>query len=143
VVSTSLEKNSMGPIGHFSVGLAAKPAAPRVPLGVLLLATWLLDILAISFGYAGFQGGQVGNPWSDGLLMSVVWSAAFGLLATRTYRNYRAGMVVGLLVFWSFGFQPLGARLHIASHPFLQLFLAFVAVELRTPDSARSPTFDR
>ena len=40
----------MGPLGHFSVGLAAKPAAPKAPLGVLLLAAWLLDILAISFG---------------------------------------------------------------------------------------------
>ena len=28
----------MGPIGHFSVGLAAKPAAAKIPLGVLLLA---------------------------------------------------------------------------------------------------------
>lgn len=89
----------MGPLGHFSVGLAAKPAAPKAPLGVLLLAAWLLDILAISFGYAGFEGGQVGNPWSHGLFMSVVWSVAFGLLATRIYRNYRAGVVVGLLVF--------------------------------------------
>jgi len=89
----------MGPLGHFSVGLAAKPAVPKVSLGVLLLAAWILDVLAISFGYAGFEGGQVGNPWSHGLFMSVVWSAAFGLLATRIYRDRRAGVVVGLLVF--------------------------------------------
>jgi len=89
----------MGPLGHFSVGLAAKPAAPKVPLGVLLLATWILDVLAISFGYAGFEEGQVGNPWSHGLFMSVVWSVALGLLATRIYRDYRAGAVVGVLVF--------------------------------------------
>jgi hypothetical protein len=45
----------MGPIGHFAVGLAAKPVAPKVPLGVLFLATWLLDVLAIAFGFAGIE----------------------------------------------------------------------------------------
>lgn len=89
----------MGPLGHFSVGLAAKPAAPKVSLGVLLLATWILDVFAISFGYAGFEGGQVGNPWSHGLFMSAVWSVAFGLLGSRIYRDYRAGVIVGSLVF--------------------------------------------
>ncbi|HXY06962.1 MAG TPA: hypothetical protein VEI52_03835 [Terriglobales bacterium] len=53
----------MGPIGHFSVGLAAKPAVPKVPLGVLLLATWILDILAIGFGFAGIEReGSAGLP---------------------------------------------------------------------------------
>ena len=59
----------------------------------------LLDVLAISFGYAGVEGGPIGNPWSHGLFMSVVWSVALGLLTTRVYRDYRAGVVVGLLVF--------------------------------------------
>jgi hypothetical protein len=45
----------MGPIGHFSLGLAAKPAVPKVPLGVLLLAAWILDVLAIAFGFAGIE----------------------------------------------------------------------------------------
>lgn len=89
----------MGPLGHFSVGLAAKPAASKVPLGVLLLATWILDVLAIALGSAGIEGGQIGNPWSHGLFMSAVWSVAFGLLAMRIYRDRRAGIVVGLLVF--------------------------------------------
>jgi len=40
----------MGPIGHFGVGLAAKPTVPKVPLGVLPLATWILDLLAVAFG---------------------------------------------------------------------------------------------
>src|SRR3974377_2129347 len=97
----------MGPIGHFSVGLAAKPLAPRVPLGILLLATWILDILAIAFGFAGIErGGSVGVPWSHGLFMSAIWSviAAFGL--ARIYRSSHAGVVVGLLVFshWALDF---------------------------------------
>jgi len=90
----------MGPIGHFSVGLAAKPAAPKVPLGILLLATWFLDVIAICLGLAGIErGGSAGLSWSHGLVMSVVWSVLAAVLTARMYRDQRAGMVVGLLVF--------------------------------------------
>ena len=96
----------MGPIGHFSVGLAAKPSAPKVPLGILLLATWILDILAIAFGFAGVEGVKRGIPWSHGLFMSVIWSVFAALLAARLYREYRAAVIVGLLVFshWALDF---------------------------------------
>ena len=89
----------MGPIGHFAVGLAAKPLAPKVPLGVLFLATVSLDILAIAFGFAGIEGVKSGIPWSHGLFMSVIWSVVAALSAARLYRQYRAGVIVGLLVF--------------------------------------------
>lgn len=90
----------MGPIGHLSVGLAAKPLAPKVPLGVLFLATVILDVLAIIFGFAGIErGGGDGLPWSHGLLMSVIWSLLAALLAARIYRDQQVGVVVGLLVF--------------------------------------------
>lgn len=90
----------MGPFGHCAVGLAAKPVAPQVPLGVLLLATEILDIFATAFVYAGIEGGATaGNPWSHGLFMSVVWSVIAALLVARIYRSNRAGIVVGLLVF--------------------------------------------
>jgi hypothetical protein len=81
------------------LGLAAKPVAPKVPLGVLVVATVILDILAVAFGLAGIEGGKTGNPWSHGLFMSVVWSVAAGFLGARIYHNYRAGAVIGLLVF--------------------------------------------
>jgi len=90
----------MGPIGHFSVALAAKPMVPKVSLGVLLVARWMLDILAIVFGLAGIErGGSAGLPWSHGLFMSVIWSVVAALLAARIYRDHRAGVIVGLLVF--------------------------------------------
>jgi len=89
----------MGPIGHCAVGLAAKPVAPKVPLGVLLVSTMFLDILAIALGFAGIEGGGAGNPWSHGLFMSAVWSVASAFLCARIYHNYRAGTVVGLMIF--------------------------------------------
>jgi hypothetical protein len=90
-------EDSVG-LGHCAVGLAAKPLAPRVPLGVLLLATVILDVLAIAFGWAGIEGGKTGIPWSHGLFMSVVWSVAAAFLVARIYHDRRAGLVVGLLV---------------------------------------------
>jgi len=90
----------MGPLGHFSVGMAAKRFVPLAPLGVLLLAGFFLDILAISFGYLGIEGTPgTGDPWSHGLFMSVCWSAAAAFLFQRIFRSFRAGLVVGLVVF--------------------------------------------
>lgn len=89
----------MGPIGHFAVGLAAKPVAPKVPLGVLFLATVVLDVLAIAFAFAGIEGVKSGIPWSHDLFMSVIWSVVAALVTARLYREYRSGLVVGLLVF--------------------------------------------
>lgn len=96
----------MSPIGHFAVGLAAKPAVPKVPLGVLFLATVILDVLAIAFAFAGIEGVKTGIPWSHGLLMSIIWSVVAALLAARIYREYRAGAVAGLLVLshWALDF---------------------------------------
>jgi hypothetical protein len=65
----------------------------------LLLATVILDVLAIAFGWAGIEGGKTGIPWSHGLFMSVVWSVAATFLAARIYHGRRAGVVIGLLVF--------------------------------------------
>ena len=90
----------MGPIGHCAIGMAAKPLAPKVPVGVLLIATLLLDILATVFMFIGIEGGEkVGNPWSHGLLMSLIWSIIVALLAGTVFRSYRAGAVVGSAVF--------------------------------------------
>lgn len=98
-VSQGRARGTMGPLGHFAVGLAAKPAAPKVPLGVLLLATEIPDILAVTLGYAGVEGrAGPGLPWSHGLFMSVIWSAVAALLAARIFRDYRGGVVVGLMV---------------------------------------------
>jgi len=89
----------MGPFGHCAVGLAAKPVAPKVPIGILFLATVILDVLAIAFAFAGIESVETGIPWSHGLFMSVIWSLVAAFLAARIYRDHRAGVVVGLLVF--------------------------------------------
>ena len=96
----------MTPIGHLAMGFAAKKIGPKIPLGVLLAAAWLLDILYFIFAFAGLDSlesisnpGTGASPWSHGLFMAVIWSLAAGLLAWRIYRHRGAGVVMGLVVF--------------------------------------------
>ena len=102
--------------GHIAVGLAAKPVAPKVPLGALLLSATAIDALCGVFVIAGIEGidanGASSIPWSHGLFMAVVWSIAGFALAWLLSRDRRTGIIVGLLVFshWVLDFisHPMG-----------------------------------
>jgi len=93
-------------IGHFGVALMAKPIAPKISLGTLMLASWLPDLLAFVFLMAGIEhfsvqpGITAGNPLnvydiplSHSLAMDVVWG---GLLAGTyfTFQRYMRGTVI-------------------------------------------------
>lgn len=80
-------------IGHFAVGFAAKRWAPDAPLGALLLAPLLLDVLWPVFCLIGIERFRippdgdpflrfefVSYPWSHSLLMALVWGALLALL---------------------------------------------------------------
>ena len=101
----------MGPPGHLAIGFAAKPAAPKVPLWVLLLATEVLDLLSWGFVAIGLEDVSVsltdfiqGNivlsvPWSHGLYMSVIWSLLASAITLLIYRERRTASIIGLVVF--------------------------------------------
>jgi hypothetical protein len=102
--------------GHIGVGLAAKPAAPKAPLGALLFSATALDTLWGVFALTGIEAldtsGNSSLHWSHGLFMAVVWSVAgFGLAFLLT-RDRRTSLVIGLLVFshWVLDFvsHPMG-----------------------------------
>ncbi|MBN1122552.1 MAG: hypothetical protein JXJ17_15860 [Anaerolineae bacterium] len=103
----------MGP-GHFGIGFAAKPAAPKAPLWALLLATELLDILSIAFLTLGIEQASVTEttlsqglvyksigyiPWSHGLLMSIVWSLLAAGITCLISKDIKTGGIMGLAVF--------------------------------------------
>lgn len=104
----------MGPPGHFAIGLAAKPLAPKLPLWLLLAATELFDVLFFVFQALGLEKAAVSTstmeqgvvitslgsiPWSHGLFMCVVWSAAAGVIAYLVYRDRRTSVILGLVMF--------------------------------------------
>lgn len=101
----------MAGLAHIGVGLAAKRFAPKVPVGVLVLAAVAIDILWGVFALAGLDNMKL-SPWSHGLFMSAIWSAAAGLLAVFISRKKRIGAIIGLLVFshWVLDFitHPMG-----------------------------------
>ena len=99
-------------IGHFGIALAAKRAAPRTSLGVLVAAAQLLDLIWPPLVLAGIEKVRIepGNtrftpldfesyPWSHSLLMAALWSivAAAAYWAAKRYR--RGALVIGLAVF--------------------------------------------
>ncbi len=103
----------MGP-GHFGIAFAAKTAAPKMPLWVLLAASEMLDL--ICFGLAAIGIEKLGEsqaslvegirvitpgviPWSHGLLMAFAWSAVAAVIFYLVFHEQRTSIIVGLVVF--------------------------------------------
>ncbi len=110
----------MAGLAHLSVGLAAKPAAPRIPVWALILIAYGIDLVFFPFMVAGLEqfpkDGVVGTaPWSHSLLMAVVWSALAAGVAKLVTKDIRTILVIGLLFFshWAVDF---------ISHPMTALF---------------------
>jgi hypothetical protein len=98
-------------IGHFAVGFAAKRAAPRVSLPVLLAAPQFLDILWPIFNAIGVERTRIvpGTtaasplaldfmPYSHGLVAALAWSVVFGGVYLAVRRDRRAAIVLALCV---------------------------------------------
>jgi hypothetical protein len=99
-------------VGHLALGLAAKPATPRVSLAVLLTASQLADILWPFFLAIGLEQVRiapgitaftpldfVSYPYSHSLVMLVVWGLVFGAIYRMvTGRNGRVFIVLASLV---------------------------------------------
>jgi hypothetical protein len=85
-------------LGHFAVGLAAKPAAPKASLGILLVATQVIDILYAAFLVAGVDRSSGASVWDHGLVMSLVWSVLVLGIYFAFSRDIRLAILVGFLV---------------------------------------------
>jgi hypothetical protein len=98
-------------IGHYAVALAAKPAAPKVSLGLLAAAAVFLDLIWPLLLQAGLEQVAVvpgitvvtpmdfiSYPWSHSLLMSLVWGVLFGGSYLALTKDRRGALVLALLV---------------------------------------------
>jgi len=101
-------------VGHFAVALAAKRAAPQLPLALLFVAVQFLDILWPLLVLLGIEHSRIvpgitaaspldlyDIPYSHSLLMSLVWSLLFAA-PWWLRRQARAGLLVGGCVFSHF-----------------------------------------
>ena len=98
-------------LGHIAVALSARPVAPRVPTGVLLGASLLVDLLWPLFLLLGLEHVQInpGNtaytplafthyPITHSLLGGVAWAALAGGLYFVLSKYRRGALVVAALV---------------------------------------------
>lgn len=97
---------------HVAVGFAARPLSKKAPVGVLILAVLLTDLLWIVFALTGIEK-EGAIYWSHGLCMSAVLSIIAAVIAGLIYHSHRTGIFLGLLVFshWLGDFitHPMGA----------------------------------
>ena len=110
----------MAALAHLGVGFASKRIAPQIPLWILLVGAYLIDLIFFVFWFAGIEdmpkpGSAPWVPWSHSLLMSAVWSILAAFIAALISRNKRTGVIMGLLVFshWVVDFM---------SHPMMAAF---------------------
>lgn len=98
-------------VGHFGVGLAAKKVAPRAPLGWLIAAPLLLDLLWPAFLLLGWESviirpgatlvtpfDFVSYPVSHSLIAAVGWGALAAALYRIVRSDNRGALVVGAAV---------------------------------------------
>lgn len=96
-------------IGHVALGLAAKRAAPRLSLALLIAAAQFADMLWPVLIFAGLEEVRilpgitkltpldfVSYPWSHSLVMLIAWGLLLGWIVRR--RDPRALPIVAALV---------------------------------------------
>jgi hypothetical protein len=99
-------------IGHDAVAFAAKNGTRRTSLGTLMMAANWLDLvwplfLILGIEHVRIRGGSdpflildfYDYPWTHSLVMSLVWSVAFGAVYWVVTRYTRGAIVTGALVF--------------------------------------------
>jgi hypothetical protein len=103
--------------GHIGVALAAKPLAPKVSVGVMLVAATAIDTLCGVFTALGMEWVNTTTyeshlAWSHGLFMSLVWTLLTLGIAWLVTKNWKMSLVVAGLVFshWVLDFisHPMG-----------------------------------
>ena len=98
-------------LGHFAVGLAARPLAPRAPLPVLLAAPQVLDIVWPILVGSGIERARIepGHldasplvlehmPYSHSLVTACGWALLSALAYFLWRRDRRGALVVAALV---------------------------------------------
>ncbi|MBN1303455.1 MAG: hypothetical protein JXA13_03395 [Anaerolineales bacterium] len=93
----------MAGLAHAGIGLASKRIAPKIPVWILILTAYGIDILWGIFFLAGLERLPDSNagtsPWTHGLFMAVVWSILAGLFTLLLSKDRRTSLIIALLFF--------------------------------------------
>ena len=107
-------------IGHLALGFAAKPLAPRVSLGMLLLGAMFADLVWPVLLLAGIETVRIDPgasalvplafvhyPISHSLFATLLWATLIGAVCLQVWREWRAaiawtGNAQWLIVLWGY-----------------------------------------
>ena len=88
----------MSPTGHLALGFAAKKYSNDIPLPILLIAAYTIDLLYFIFITLEVEIYAF-NPWSHSLGMALIWSILGGFIFYLYKHNIKQILIIGLLVF--------------------------------------------
>ncbi len=89
----------MAALAHYGFGFAVKRIVPKMPVGFLVLACGVLDLLYFGFSLLGIEPVQGVPVWTHSLVMAFAWSLAAAGLTALLSRSFRSSLALGLLVF--------------------------------------------
>ncbi len=104
-------------LGHFALGVAAKPAAPALPVGALLIAPQAMDLVFLPLVAVGAEGIEQGDYGQDGIdalyshsiVGALLISVAVYLLAKAVWKSTNGAWLLALL---SFSHWPIDLLVH-------------------------------
>lgn len=88
----------MGPFGHMASGFAIRAKTNRIPLIVLLVASYFIEVMYFLFAGLGMETPQYA-PWSHSLGMALVWAILGGGMYTLVTKKWWNGLLVAVAVF--------------------------------------------
>ncbi|MFX0015806.1 MAG: hypothetical protein ACFE98_14555 [Candidatus Hermodarchaeota archaeon] len=94
----------MAGIAHLGVGLAFKLIAPEIPVILLVVCAYLLDLIFLIFMFAGLEelprNDRVSEtPWSHSLFMALIWSILAAMIVALIIQDILTGIIIGFTVF--------------------------------------------
>jgi membrane-bound metal-dependent hydrolase YbcI (DUF457 family) len=94
----------MPAIAHLGIGLAAKKFAPKVNVGILILAAEFIEIIFFILYFLGIEIMPTANnapftPYSHSLVMGIVWSVLTGFTAWVICRSRKISLIISIVTF--------------------------------------------
>ncbi len=94
-------------LGHFAIGVAMKPVAPKMPIWILFLAPQFMDLLflpLVALGIEGYEPGPYGHSqisafYTHSLVGALLISAVAYWIGMYFWKSARAGMILAGLSF--------------------------------------------
>ena len=89
---------------HIGVGLAAKRIAPKINVGLLILAAEFIEVIFIvlwALGIENIPSDELASysPYSHSLVMGVFWTLVASLFVFWRTRKHTTTLLIGALVF--------------------------------------------